>query len=394
MSAMAPSKSSTTRKFWLHRPFWILSLAIFLNAYSYGVAAVSTTWLSTSESWSLWHLISAPGGLIIGILSGGIAADRIGRTRLLRWTPIGYVIGASILLMSHSHFLTAWGCLALVITAGMESTTVLALAQELLPKPVRKNAFYLTMNFSNLGGMALAILTAAIPQKSMHRQLMISLIPLVLAPLSFWLRRRLPESARWLHAMKSAAKNNKPFYATLRFTVSILFSYTNATGFALATYALGIKVYPTQFARFLILSTAGAFVAGLASPLFAKIPVSRLLLFSYGSTFLFALALWIHPTIHWAPWTGLSIGTGVAFLAENEFKTSAWPSRIRGRVTAWERVGGQLGYLITLIAVQKQSFPKFTQTLGWIWMVGLVAAVIWILSVRRSTVVQGHCKTR
>ncbi|PSR32657.1 MAG: hypothetical protein C7B46_12915 [Sulfobacillus benefaciens] len=373
---MTISTSPPSQKFWVHRPFWILSLAIFLNAFSYGVAAVSTTWLAQHSAWSLWHLTWAPTGLIIGILSGGITADHIGRTRLLHWSPVGYVIGGLILLVVKSHSLSAWGCLALVITAGLESTTVLALGQELLPPSTRTSAFYLMMNFSNFGGLVLAILTA-MPMHPGVRQTVITLIPVILAILSWQLRRKLPESPEWFHARAPKPTSSKPFYLTSRFATSVIFSYTNATSFALVTYALGVKIYPQLLPRFLMLSTGGAFIAGLASPLFAKLPVSTLLLGSYGGTWLFALALWAYPTIHWALWLGLSVATGVAFLAENEFKTSAWPSKIRGRVTAWERVGGQLGYLGTLIAVQHFSFPQLTLALAGIWAMGAGAALWW-----------------
>ncbi|PSR23046.1 MAG: hypothetical protein C7B45_04530 [Sulfobacillus acidophilus] len=64
-------------------------------------------------------------------------------------------------------------------------------------------------------------------------------------------------------------------------------------------------------------------------------------------------------------------------MAENEFKTSAWPSRIRGRVTAWERVGGQLGYLGTLVAIQRTSFPQLTLVLAGIWAAGAGTALWW-----------------
>lgn len=309
---MTISRSFFSQNMWMRLPFWILSLAISLNAFSYGVAAVSTTWLARNPAWALWHLTYAPTGFIVGILSGGIAADHLGRTRVLRWSPLGYLVGGLLLLVTKSQLLMAAGCLALVMTAGLESTTVLTLSQELLPKTTRTNVFYLMMNFSNSGGLVLAVITA-LPMHPGIRQTTITLIPAILAILSGLLRRALPESVKWLQAQNSSRFRLPPFFLTARFITSVIFSYTNATGFALVTYALGVKIYPRLLVHFLILSTGGALMAGLASPLLATVPVATLLVSSYGGTWLVAMALWVHPTTHWGLWVALSLGTGIAF---------------------------------------------------------------------------------
>lgn len=374
---------SSFKTIWRYRPFWVLSLAIFLGAYSYGMSAVSTTWLTRDSHWTLWHLLWAPIGLIVGILWGGLTVDHLGRIRLFRWTPIGYVIGSVILVVARNHFLASAGSLVLITTAGAESTIALVLGQELLPKPVRSTAFFLMMNFSNLGGFTLALLTTS-HWAMLIRVLLTAGVPAILAALSWCLRRHLEEPGYRRHPIGTRSGQTSHFYRTPRFLLAVIFSYANAAGFSLATYALGVAVYPALFGRFLIFGTLGAFMAGLASPLFAKIPIERLLFGSNVTTFLIALGIAVASSIHWTLWTTLSIGTGIAFLAENEFKTNAWPSAVRGTAIAWERAGGQLGYLLTLLAVHNLSFSQLSWVLVGIWATGSVAAIIWLDISRNS----------
>jgi hypothetical protein len=161
-----------------------------------------------------------------------------------------------------------------------------------------------------------------------------------------------------------------------RFILSILFSYSNTAGFALATYALGIKLYPRLLSHFLIISASSAFGIGLLACMFVHIPRVLLLRLSYAWTSLWDLGLAIRPGTHLSAWVGVSLGTSVAFLAENEFKSRGWPSAQRGRMIAKVRSIGQTGYAATLLLLYRASFAKFTRMLACIWLVGLMAALL------------------
>lgn len=368
--------ASPSVNFWQHRPFWMLSLAIFLGAYCYGISAVSATWLPQDLGWTTRHLFWAPLGFVIGILLGGISADGMGRVRLFRWTPLGYLVGTAILLLLRNHLSASAGSLLLIIAAGIDSTTALVLGQEVFPKPIRSIAFYVMLNFSNFGGLLLAILALTL-DLSPYRPAITLSIPFGLAIVSWYLRRDLEDRRRQSFTNKSRIGPSLPFYRTMRFALAVVFSYVNASGFALATYALGAVIYSHRFIQFLLFGTSGAFLAGLFSPILARIPLKTLLVGSNVATLVMATAIAWTASLHEILWIGLSIGTGIAFLAENEFKTAAWASSIRGRATAWERVGGQTGYAITLLITKGLSFRQFSWALVGVWCVGALAAIIW-----------------
>lgn len=289
------------------------------------------------------------------------------------------------MIVSRSHVLTIVGALLLVMTAGIESLAAEALSYELIAPTQRLKAFYQIINFSNLGSLLLAILSMLLPASIPWRRPMLSAVPILIAIASMLLRHlHLPESPDW--RAKEAAKFpwRLRARAIFRLVIGILFSYSNATGFALMTYALGLFLAPTLFSYFLLVSAAGAFSVGLLSPLFSRLPLARLLVLSYATALGFAVILGIKPTTHFLPWIGLAMSTSVAFLAENAFKTSIWPSRVRGRMLAWERASGQLGYAATIVIMPRTSLPAFLHSLIAIWIVGLVAAILWAIAPRRA----------
>jgi MFS family permease len=276
-------------------------------------------------------------------------------------------------MCSNRYVFAALGGFLLVMTAGLESTIAQALAQEQIPRRQRRHAFYLIMNFSNLGGLTLAVVTGLLHQNELWVHRIIPAVSLLLAMVSFTLRRNMPESKAW-HAR--AVSHEIDRRQQWRFIVSILFSYSNTAGFALTTYALGIKLYPRLISHFLIISASSAFGIGLLAFVFAQVPSVFLLRLSYAWTFVWALGLAIRPSTNLLAWVGVSLGTSVAFLAENEFKSRGWPSAQRGRMIAKVRSIGQTGYAATLLLLYRASFAQFTRMLACIWLVGLMAALL------------------
>ncbi|MCY0880752.1 MAG: MFS transporter, partial [Firmicutes bacterium] len=125
------------RSFWTTPQFLTGALGLFLNAYVFGIAATAMTWLPSHHEPALWLLLWSPWWVATGILSGGFLADHLGRRRILLLSPWLYLLGSAWIFWSASLWAVFGGTLLLLFNAGLESTTVLTYAQELIP-PQRK----------------------------------------------------------------------------------------------------------------------------------------------------------------------------------------------------------------------------------------------------------------
>ncbi len=149
------------RPFWHTGTFWAFALGLFLNAYVYGIAAVALLRSALFGSLATLGMAWAPAGFLVGIVAGGVAADRYGRRIILAWGPLGYVTGLLGLLWAGGPSMVLASSLVLLVTAGVESNTILTYSQELLPLATRRQAMYAELNFVNLGGLALAAVALA-----------------------------------------------------------------------------------------------------------------------------------------------------------------------------------------------------------------------------------------
>ncbi len=360
-----------------------------MNAYSYGVAAVALTWVPHGRWTSTLFLMWAPVGLSVGIGLGGILADRLGRRLMLRWGPVGYVIGSASLLLSSGMAPALLGSGFLMLTAGLESNTILTYSQELIPGPSKRQTMYAELNFVNMGALALAALAFVSHQwgTGLLRPGM-TVLPLGLALLSLWLRRSLPESVLWEKSTDGAADLSMPPDYRLRLLVAGIFSFANTAGFSLLTYAFGTEFLPRHFHHLLLVSTATAFLVGLVARWLGQLPAATILLVGYGLAFMAALALAFvqspgHPAF-WPILFALSAFTSMSYLAEDTFKTDAWPSRVRARLISVVRVAGLLGYAAVLLAARHTPLQPFLMLIATVWGVGLLAAVVWWLADQRQ----------
>lgn len=360
-----------------------------MNAYSYGVAAVALTWVPHDPWTSTLFLMWAPVGLSVGIGLGGILADRLGRRRMLRFGPLGYVVGSVSLLLGSGMVPALLGSGFLILTAGLESNTILTYSQELVPAPSKRQTMYAELNFVNMGGLALAAL--AFVSHHWDGGLLrpgMTILPLGLALMSLWLRRTLPESVLWEKSTARPGPVTMPADYRLRLVVAGVFSFANTAGFSLLTYAFGTEFLPRHFHHLLLVSTATAFLVGLVARWLGRLSAATILLGGYGFAFLSALGLaWVQSPRHPAFWPilfALSAFTSMSYLAEDTFKTDAWPSRVRARLISVVRVAGLLGYAAVLLAARHTPLQLFLMVIAGVWSMGLVAAVVWWVAHQRE----------
>src|ERR1700733_9453216 len=220
----SPSRVSTARALLARmnrlpatRTVWklvaLLSLALFFELYELlmtgviapgltasGVLTTTTPGLfGTSGIASFVAALFA--GLTIGTIVAGSFADRFGRRAIFTWAMLGYT-ACSVAMACQS---TAWGLNLFRFLAGMglgiEHVTIDTYLSELVPKHVRGRAFALSQTCGFAAGPvvgALAWLLVPRAPFGIEGWRWVVLIGAASAIAVWYIRRRLPESPRWL----------------------------------------------------------------------------------------------------------------------------------------------------------------------------------------------------
>lgn len=147
---------------------------------------------------------SAVGGALFGWL-----ADRIGRVRALTWSIVVYSAATAACGLAQSPF--QLGALRIFVGLGMggEWATGAALVAETWPAEHRGKAMGLMQSAWAIGYAAAAAVNAAVlPAFGWRAVFFAGLLP---ALVTFWVRRSVPESARW-----RAAREKRPPAGQLR----------------------------------------------------------------------------------------------------------------------------------------------------------------------------------
>jgi putative MFS transporter len=200
-----------TRTIW--RLIALLSLALFFELYD----LLLTGWIAPGLTASGLLTTTTPGlfgssgiasfvaalfsGLTIGTLVAGALADRFGRRAIFTWAMLAYT-ACSIVMACQT---TAWGLnlwrFLAGIGLGIEHVTIDTYLSELVPKQVRGRAFALSQTCGFMAGPIVGLLAwQLVPRAPLGIQgwRWVVLIGAVSAVAVWYIRRRLPESPRWL----------------------------------------------------------------------------------------------------------------------------------------------------------------------------------------------------
>jgi len=200
-----------TRTVW--RIIALLSLALFFELYDMLMTGVIAPGLTASGILTMTTpgLFGAAGiasfvaalfaGLTVGTVSAGLFTDRFGRRAIFTWAMLGYTL-FSIAMAFQS---TAWGlnsCRFLAgIGLGIELVTIDIYISELVPKHVRGRAFAFSQTCGFTAVPIVGILAwALVPRAPLGLEgwRWVVLIGASSALAAWYIRRRLPESPRWL----------------------------------------------------------------------------------------------------------------------------------------------------------------------------------------------------
>ncbi len=178
------------------------SLGMFLDGFDLSIMAIALLPLRTD-----WHLdagaigslmAAALVGSLLGGLLGGRLVDRFGRRALLLPNVALYALGA-LASAASTGFAGLWfGRFAVGLAVGMDYPLVATVVAEYSAEDARGRGFAginVAWYLGALGSTILGLMLLAIGPDSWRFMLGAALLP---ALVLLWLRRRIPESPRWL----------------------------------------------------------------------------------------------------------------------------------------------------------------------------------------------------
>lgn len=392
--------------------FWAFGLGMLLEAYIFGMATIATGWVHMPPNLRSLLLSWAPLWLIIGIAVAGPLSDKVGRKNTFYLTMALYGLGAVGIVFSYSYELILLFLAVLLFAAGGEMNTIMAASHEMMPSKHRGKTMMMELNFINLGGFLLALVSLVSAYNSVAFQRgMIAITILVVLFVLFLARNHTPESIRWLEqrglmerAQQEAAKyygedeyqvrqairqqnEGKPVAQVslaVRLYATIAIAFAGTAGFGLMTYVLGPSYFKHYTAMILLVATGVGFFSGFLGLLADKWSRKSMLLWGYGGTFVITVIIYLTVNqwtktiaLFWFLLVVLHLFVNISYLTEDTLKAEVWPTKRRGTYTAIVRFISIGLYIVTIYMSYSYSLHQYMLFNLIIWAIGLSGALLW-----------------
>lgn len=395
--------------------FVSFALGLLLENYIFSLAAIATGWVEMPKFLQSLLLSWSPLWLIIGIAFAGPLSDHFGRKNTFYLTMFLYAIGAIGLIFSYSYALILIFLAIMLFAAGGEMNTIMVASHEMMPTKHRSKAMFMELNFINVGGLLLAIVSLSSAYGSVAFQRgMIAAAFLAVLLILFFTRTRLPESIRWLESkgkhdraleeikkhygdqeynarqkvVESSIKNTHVNSVSMfiKFFATITTAFAGAAGFGLLTYVLGPSYFKSSTAWIILVTMAAEFGIGFIGLGADRWSRKNLLLIGYAGTF--AMTLIAYLTV--GAWSKqlllffvlliiLNVFNGVGYLTEDTLKGEVWPTKVRGTYTAIIRFVSIGLYIVTIYLTQNYNLSQYMLFNLIVWAIGLAGAVVWFI---------------
>lgn len=384
------------------------------------MSSIATGWYPiTAPFWRSLLLAWSPIWLIIGIIITGPFSDAIGRKNTFTVTMTLYGIGAIGLYFSTTYSLVLIFLAILLFAAGGEMNTIMVATHEMMPRQHRGKAAMMELNFINLGGVILAVVSIAAAHAYAKdigfQRAMIALTALVVLMVLIVARSRMPESVLWLikRGRKDQAEAQVAKYypygldtwlrfraparsvtrppkqsasTALRYYISISAAFGNTAGFGLMTYVLAPRFFQSETATILLVADAVQLLAGFLG-LFADRLSRKLMLFgSTALTFVVTVVVWsTEPTwsrdltLFFVLLVFLNVFNAVAYLTEDTVKAEIWPTERRATNTAIVRFVSIGVYAVSIFVTQDFDLRGLVLFNAAVWFVAALGTLIWFL---------------
>ena len=150
-------------------------------------------------------------GCAVGSFVGGRLGDKLGRKRIYKWDLLIYAFGVLLIALAVNPAMLFAGTFIVGVAVGADVPTSLALVGELSPARGRGRLMGLTQVAWNLGPVVVLLLALALNPLGLLGTRVIFLHLVVVALVTWALRRGMVESARWTAAAKGAASAGARF---------------------------------------------------------------------------------------------------------------------------------------------------------------------------------------
>lgn len=198
----------------LTRSHWRRSILACMADYidAGGIVAASAglaLWAKTfGMSGSLVGLLGAigvnAGAYAIGALVGGRLGDLFGRKRIYQWDLLFYIFGGLWIVFAQSAWNIVIGLVLMGLAVGADVPTSWALIGEIAPRNRRGMLVGLTSVFWNLGPIVTLLLSLALAPQGLLGIRIVFAHLVVVAFVTWLLRRRMGESEIWERAASTA----------------------------------------------------------------------------------------------------------------------------------------------------------------------------------------------
>ncbi|KPV44533.1 MFS transporter [Alicyclobacillus ferrooxydans] len=422
MSQNAGSGTALAEEHWTSTDswsFWSFGLGMLLENYIFSMASIATGWVQMPKYLESLLLAWSPIWLIIGIGVAGPLADLVGRKNTFYTTMAMYGIGAIGIVFSNTYVLILVFLAILLFAAGGEMNTIMAASHEMMPHKHRSKTMMLELNFINLGGVILGIVSlfTAYQHHGFQRG-MIGITLLVVLIIMLVARRRTPESIPWLErrgmhdraraeiekyygaaeyeARRAAARQatektvesgpRRKAGIPLKLFVTITTAFAGAAGFGLMTYVLGPHYFPNLNAAIILVATGTGFVSGFFGFWADRWSRKFLLFLGYGGSLVLTVVIWLTTSgwtkdlaLFWILFVLLNVFVNIAYLTEDTLKGEVWPTKNRGSYTALVRFVSIGLYIATIYITQNFGLNAYTLFNCLVWAVGFAGALAWYI---------------
>lgn len=330
----------------------LLGLAIFFEGYGRTLPNVALAHIGADLAASpdaLSYALAAIAAGSLGVLVLGPVADRIGRRRLLLVSVVLFaVFGAATAAAGSLATFVAWQLTARVFQEGALFTAAVLAAEETAPASRAAGQGLLgTLNALGAGAAGLMLAVIAWMPGGWRGLCVVSVLPLALAPL---LRRRLPESRRWLARTGTAVTLPPPAYRgrvlAALVVVALAMSY-DVAAFAFVTY-VPITVHgwsagaaSAMFIGAGALGLPGAALGGVLADRHGRRPIGAL--FLVGLTLAELLFFLGGPTALWPGFAAMVFFQGGKMTVIRAWAAELFPTSFRGAAAGWLTAAGALG---------------------------------------------------
>jgi putative MFS transporter len=330
----------------------LLGLAIFFEGYGRSLIAVTLADVGQDlgvPSHQLSYALAVIAAGSLGVLVLGPLADRVGRRRLLLVSVVLFAaFGAATASAPTLGRLIAWQLLARIFQEGALFAAAV-LASEEMPRGQRATAQGVLGTVNALGTGFAAVLLAGIGSApwGWRGLCLVSLVPLALVPM---LRKRVPESRRWLARREPAVSLPPPAYRgrvlAALVVVALAMSY-DVAAFTFATY-VPITRYGWSAgqaaAMFIVaggLGLPGWSLGGLLADRFGRRPISAL--FLIGLTLAEVVFFMGGPHALWPGFAAMVFFQGGKMTVIRTWAAELFPTSFRGAAAGWLTAAGTIG---------------------------------------------------